>query len=256
MPDTLLPILPHVVPFMLVLFRLGGIFIFAPLFGSRMVPAQVKILLALVLAFCIYPMVPFQPVNLSLMTLPVAIGGEVMIGLVIGYGASLPLIAMQMAGMMMGQQIGLGFARVLNPEMNEETVVLGQAFFLIALLVFLLLDGHHALLSALIGSFHHVPLTGYRVDLPLLGVLAGLLSSMYELAVRVAAPLICLIFLETIALGFIARTVPQINILSIGFPLRIIVGGALLVAMAGSIFGAVRQQIIDTLQVLRVVFAP
>jgi len=228
LPPTLEPILPHIPAFLMVLFRLGGIFIFAPMFGSSVIPVQVKALLALALAVCVYPLVPPQtPIELTFWAIAPAIATEMLIGLAIGYGASLPLIAMQLGGMMIGAQLGLGVASVLNPDTDEENSVMSQMLFLMALSIFLIANGHHVLLSTLVGSFEGIPLGGYRPDFELLGLMTGLLGAMFDLALRVAAPLLCLIFLETIAIGFISKTVPQLNIMVIGFPLRIIMGFAL-----------------------------
>jgi flagellar biosynthetic protein FliR len=257
MPVSLEPILPHLPAFMLVLFRLSGIFLFAPALGSTAIPVRVKVLLALVLAFCIYPVIPPQaPLGLSLMTLPAVIGSELLIGLIIGYGASLPLVALQMGGLLMGQQLGLGLARVYNPEFNEETEVIGQFLFLTALTIFLLLNGHHAMLSALIGSFQTVPLGGYMPDGNILLLITGLLTSMLELAIRVAAPLLTLVFLESVAMGFIARTVPQINILSLGFPLRIMAGLILTIAIVAGMSDAFQLSMRQTMNALFHVFNP
>ncbi|MBI1369528.1 MAG: flagellar biosynthetic protein FliR [Planctomycetes bacterium] len=237
MPVSLVPILPHIPVFLLVVFRLAGIFMFAPMFGSDIIPVKVKALLALVLGFCVYPLIPPQaPVHLTMMSMVVSIGSEMLIGLVIGYGASLPLVAMQLGGLIMGQQLGLGFAQVLNPDFGEDTDVLGQTLFVTALTVFIVLNGHHILLSTLVHSFSTVPIGAYMPGSSVLHVITGLLASMFELGVRVAAPLLCLVFLETIAMGFIARTVPQLNILSLGFPLRIIIGMMLVIALIGPIY--------------------
>ncbi len=257
MPVSLEPILPHVPAFMLVLFRLSGIFFFAPALASSVIPVRVKVLLALVLTFCIYPIIPPQlPLELSLMTLSAAIGSELLIGLIIGYGASLPLVALQMGGLLMGQQLGLGLARVYNPEFNEETEIIGQFLFLTALTIFLLLDGHHAMLAALIGSFQTVPLGGYVPDGNILLLITGLLTSMLELAIRVAAPLLTLVFLESVAMGFIARTVPQINILSLGFPLRIMAGLLLTIAIVAGMSDAFQVSLRQTMNALLHVFSP
>jgi len=257
MPVSLQPILPHVPAFLLVMFRLAGIFMFAPMFGSNIIPIKVKALLSLVLAFCVYPLVPPQvPVELSMMTLPVTIGSEMLIGLVIGYGASLPLVAMQLGGLMMGQQLGLGFAQVLNPEFGENTDVFGQMLFLTALTIFIIMNGHHALLTTLVHSFGSVPLGGYMPGASVVQVMTGLLAAMFELAVRVAAPLLCLVFLETVAMGFIARTVPQLNILSLGFPLRIILGIMLVIALIVPMHEALVVSIRESLSVLYELFNP
>ncbi len=251
MSDELLTILPHVPAFMLVFFRMTGIFLFAPMFGSSVLPMRLKVLLALVLAACVYPIVPPQlPVILNLGTLAFVIGSEILIGLIIGYGASLPLLAMQIAGQTMGHQLGLGLAQVFNPEFNEQTEVLGQFLFISALAVFLLLDGHHAMLTALVASYQSVPLGGYVPDGGLLMLITGMLSAVFELGLRVAAPLLCIIFLETVAMGFIARTVPQLNILSLGFPLRILAGFFVLTALVASMFGAFEDTMSDLLGAL------
>ncbi len=256
MSDELAHIYPHIPAFLLVLFRLGGIFIFGPVFGSQVIPMRVKVLLALVLTMCIYPIVPPQiPVQLSLANIMLAVGSEMLIGLIIGYGASLPLVALQIAGQMMGHQLGLGLAQVFSPDFNEQTEVLSQFLFLVALTAFLLMDGHHAMIGALIASFHAVPLGGYVPDDRLMGLVTGLLNSMFELGLRVAAPLLCLVFLETIAMGFVARTVPQLNILSLGFPLRIIVGLFALIAIVGAMFEGVSHSIMHMIRSLVQLFA-
>jgi len=230
-------LLPHVPTFALVLARMTGIFIFAPVFGSSVVPMRVKALLALVLTFCVYPIVPAQiPVELNLFTLGFTLGSELLIGLVIGYGASLPLVAMQLAGVMIGHQLGLGLAQVFDPQFNEQTEVLSQFLFLAALALFLLLDGHQAMFAALVESYRSVPLGGYMPDGSMLSMILGLLRATFELGLRVAAPVLCLIFLETVAMGFVARTVPQLNILSLGFPLRIIAGMSMLIGMVAAMF--------------------
>jgi len=256
MPGALEPILPHVPVFLLVFFRLTGIFIFGPVFGSSVLPMRVKVLLALVLAFCVYPIIPPQvPIALGWGTMVTAVATELLIGLVIGYGASLPLIAMQVGGLMMGHQLGLGLAQVFNPEFNEQTEVLSQFLFLMALAAFLLLNGHHAMLMALVNSFADVPLGGYLPDGGLVFTITGMLSAMFELGLRVAAPLLCLVFMETIAMGFVARTVPQLNILSLGFPLRIILGLFLLVGLVAVMFDSVAEMITRTIQTMLHMFA-
>lgn len=255
MPASLEPILPHLPAWLMVLFRLSGIFMFAPLFGSNLVPMRVKALLALTLSFCIYPMIPPQvPMDLSVATIAGAIGSELLIGLAIGYGASLPLIAMQLGGLLMGQQLGLAIANVLNPDFDEQVSIFGQLLFLAALTIFLLLDGHHALIGVLINSFESVPLGGSAPTGEMLSMAVGLLTSMVELAVRVAAPLLCLVFLETVAMGFIAKTVPQIQIFSLGFPIRILLGLFLTIVVCAVMFDAMVDEMRHALTLISGMF--
>jgi flagellar biosynthetic protein FliR len=235
------PILDHLPAWLMVLFRLSGIFILAPVLGSQVIPRQVKIYLVITLSLCIYPMLldPGRPsavflqsvINqgLSLWTLIPQIATELLLGFVVGYAASLPLIGMQMGGHVIDQQIGLGLAGVFNPDLNEQAGIVGEIFFMVAIAIFAILGGHRLMLACLITSFDHIPLGTFAGFASLVQLSVGLLAVMLELAIRIAAPLLCLIFLETVTLGFIARTIPQINILSVGFPLRIMIGTSFLV---------------------------
>lgn len=253
MTPALEPLLVHLPAWVLVLFRLTGLFLFAPMFGSRIIPGKVKIMLALMLSLCVYPalldvgspahalVAPVIERGLGLWSTAGAVASELLIGLILGFGASLPLTAVQLGGRVIDQQIGLGLAGVFNPEIDDQSGVVGEFYFVLALTVFLILGGHRALLSTLVGSFSHVPLGGFVADAGMAHLVVGLVSSAFELAIRVAAPLLCLIFLETVAMGFIARTVPQLNILSIGFPLRILLGTGIVaagVAMSNAAFVA------------------
>lgn len=169
------------------------------------------------------------------------VASEALIGLLLGFGASLPLVAMQIGGLMMGQQLGLGFARVINPEIGEQSDIVGELLFLLSLAIFLVLNGHHALLAAVAGSFHNIPLGGYSMHAEAVDLLTGLLLSMFDLALKVCAPLLALVFLESVAMGFINRTVPQLNILSLGFPLRSLAGFSFLIGIIATQIQAFRD---------------
>jgi flagellar biosynthetic protein FliR len=123
-----------------------------------------------------------------------------------------------------------------------------------AVTMFILLGGHHAMFMVLVRSFETVPLAGYRPDGSMLQTIVGLLSAMFELGVRVAAPLLCLVFLQTVAMGFVARTVPQLNILSLGFPLRIMLGIAMTVALIAPMNNALASFIQETMTRLMQLF--
>lgn len=235
------PFLRHLPAWLMVLFRLAGIFMFAPMFGSVLIPGRVKILLAVGLSLCIYPMLlmpgtqaaanmaPLIEQGLSFWSLISVVVAELGIGLLIGFGASLPLTGMQLGGRMIAQQMGLGLAEVFSPG-EQQAGIISRLMFLFALLAFLVVDGHLVLLGTLIDCFHTVPPGGFRVDQRVMDLILGLLSSMLHLAIRVAGPLLCLVFLQSVAMGFIGRTVPQMNILSIGFVVRIFVGVTILIA--------------------------
>jgi len=222
-------LLHHIAPALLVIFRIGGLMIYGPVFGSGVVPVRVKVLLAFVLGAAIYPTLAAQehtaigiPLNLWMIGPLIAL--ELLIGLVIGYLASLPLSSMQMGGVIVSQQIGLGFAQLFNPAIDDESDVIGQLLFFMALATFLVIGGLDSLVLTLLHTFERIPAGGVAVNQHLLPLITGAMLSSLELGLRIAAPLLCIVFLETVALGFLSKTVPQLNILSLGFPLRILVG--------------------------------
>ena len=228
-------IIQHLGPMMMVLVRLGGLFIFAPVLGSPMIPGRIKALLVVILAVAVYPllssaMVSQVPANASLMELVPLMAMEVSVGLMIGFVAMIPLFAMQTSGLVMGQQMGLGFARFYNPASDSEADVLEQLLFYLALATFLAMGGLEAMVLSLVRSFEYVQVGQMFFGSGAIRLLTGLLLSAMEIGLRIAAPLLALIFLETVAMGFVAKTVPQLNILSLGFPLRIIMGIATILA--------------------------
>ncbi|MHC4908345.1 MAG: flagellar biosynthetic protein FliR [Planctomycetota bacterium] len=223
-------IFPHVTGFALVAFRLAGIMVYGPVFGSSVIPTRIKLLLAWTLALALYPAISstsgvvHPAMELTLWSLAPIMAFEVLLGICIGFIANVPMLAVQAGGLVMGQQMGLGFARFFNPAVDASADIVGQLLFFLTLAGFLAIGGLEAVITAVLNSFEHVPLAGLSVGESLLALLTGLLTSSFELALRVAAPLLALIFLQSVAMGFIAKTVPQLNILSLGFPLRILAG--------------------------------
>jgi len=253
---------------LLVLFRLTGIFVLAPVLGSRAIPRHVKVFLAIGLSLLVYPVLlnPSRPAfasiasvtagGMDLMSLGPMIAAELLIGFAVGYAATLPLIGMQIGGHVIDQQLGLGLAGVINPELGEQSGVTAEFFFVTSVAIFAILDGHHEMLRVLVASFDHVPMGGFDSVAGLAELAVGLVAVSFELALRVAAPLLCLMFLVMVGMGFIARTVPQMNILSVGFALRIVVGLIVIAASVAAAFGAFEQVLMETFDGLNELLAP
>ncbi len=221
----------------LVIVRLGGVAIFAPALSSSVVPVRTRVAVSILIGLSIVPLIlsrasPFSAgvPRLELFSLLPLVALEITFGAIIGFLATLPLMGAQAGGVIMGQQMGFGVAQLLNPAFDEETDVIGQVFFFFALVTFLLMGGLEHMTLAVIHSFDYVPLGGFSVDNNAVDVLCGLLLASFELALRIAAPLLALVLLETVAMSFIAKTVPQFNILSLGFPIRILAGFLILAA--------------------------
>ncbi len=222
--------LPHIPVFMVALARIGGLFVFAPVLGSPAIPLRIKSLLAVALTLAIYPTLDLQrevPLTLTFADLAPAMASEALVGLALGLVASIPMLSVQVGGLLMGQQMGLGLATIFNPAIDSEGDVVGQILFFSALALFLALGGLESLFKAVLISYNNLPLGGFSVADAPVTLLSGLVTSGFELAVRVAAPVFAILFIETVASGLIMKTAPQLNILSLGFPIRIMLALAL-----------------------------
>ena len=229
MASDLFQILPAT--FVLVVFRLAGMMLFAPLFGSARVPRRVKALLVLVLAMGVMGGID-QTVKLpeDTWTLAVAIGGELAFGLAMGMVLSLVFIAAQWAGELIGQQMGLNLSAVFDPQFGGQGSVLGDMYFMLTLVVFLSVRGHYEMLRGVRDSFEYLPLMSVGVDRTLFATLTGLLQGATMLAIRLAAPMLVTMLVVDLVLGLVGKTMPQMNVMSAGLTLRSVVGTLIVIA--------------------------
>ena len=215
--------------FVLVFFRTAGMMLSAPLFGSTRIPRRVKVLFALVLAAGLLPGVsapaklPDTPLQLAF-----GIGGEMIFGMIMGLGLSLVFIAVSWAGEIMGQQMGINLAESFDPQFGGQGSLVGDMYFMLSLIVFLGIRGHLAVIDGLAGSFKALPLLSAGMDQSLFDVFVGLLTAATVLALKVAAPMLVTMMVVDLALGFIGKTMPQINVMTSGMTLRAGLGIAIL----------------------------
>lgn len=217
--------------FLLVLLRVGALMVVAPIFGHRHWLARAKVGLALMVAVVLFPMVADQPLDLPTGIFPYAflMVREVLMGVVLGFTVLLLFVAIQFAGQLAGLQMGFGIVNVIDPQSSNQVSIIGQFLNILAILLLLTLDGHHMILSGLVTSFETIPLGGVSFQDGLMFKLMDLTAQVFIIAVKISAPILMALFLVTAAMGVLARTVPQMNVFLIGFPLQIGVGLAALV---------------------------
>jgi len=219
--------------FVLVLFRLAGMMMFAPLFGSAKIPVRIKAMVALVLAMVMTSSLNTRHVDLPETTwgLALGIGAEMAFGLVLGMVVSLVFIAAQWAGEIIGQQMGLNISEVLDPQFGQGGSLVGDMYFMLTMMVFLspFVNGHHALIRGVRMSFDALPLMSVGINLELLDLLVGLLQSSAALAVQLASPMLMTMLIVDLALGCIGKAMPQMNVMAMGLSIRAILGVIVLV---------------------------
>jgi len=212
--------------FLMIFGRLTGLFISAPIFSSRQMPGRIKVLIIAVLSIVMASFVPVK-YAVSLSTPAYFIAAwilEVFIGYSIGFVAYVLFASIQLAGQLMDMQMGFGVVNVLDPQSGTQVPLMGNFNYLLALLMYLFVNGHHYLLSALNQSYQVIPVLGTNLGSDFISLLVQLSAYMFVIAVKISAPMLIAIMITNVAMGFIARTVPQMNVFMVGMPLNIMVG--------------------------------
>jgi flagellar biosynthesis protein FliR len=211
--------------------RLTGLLLIAPMFTSRLVPASVRTSVLVVLTWLLLPVaLASAPAGVALT--PAAAAGEALVGLAIGMGAAVLVGAAESAGELLAVQMGLSGAASLDPLTQVSVPVLGQFTSLFAVTLMLSLDGHLVMIDSVAESLRYLPLGG---ELNIRAGLASMIATgslLFVLGVRFAAPVLAAVLLANVALAVLTRAAPQLNVLSIAFPLQIGLG---LFALAGCI---------------------
>lgn len=241
--------LPWVQAHALVLFRCLGVIAAMPVLGGRSVPKRLKVLLAVLLAMLLSPAIQaggWSPAPLDWGPLAWRAIVETLFGLLLGFVAQLPIWAAQLAGQLIGFQMGFGIVSILDPDSGNQQSIVAGVLQQTALLLFLLLDGHHMVIEALARSLVLLPPGAVSLTPALMDRGIALSGELLAIGVRMGAPVLAALFLTEVGLGVIARTVPQMNIFIVGFPLKIGVGLVML-ALALPSFALLFGERIDRL---------
>lgn len=205
--------------FSLILVRVGGIVLVAPVFGGNDVPARFRILLAFALAVLMMPahwtMQIAEPPTLIDYVLVIA--SELIIGLSIGLCMMIFFSCIYVAGALIGQMGGLLAGQLLDPTSGEQIPMISRFLYLLAVAVFVCIGGLRVLMAALLDSFQTLPLGEGGIHLPLLETFVRILSAGFLLSFRIAAPITIGILVAMIVMGMLSKTLPQLNLMSVGF---------------------------------------
>jgi flagellar biosynthetic protein FliR len=224
--------LKNATAFFLVFIRVLAMMSVAPVFNDRGIPFRVRILQALVLAGMMFPLVALPAVEATgVVQVLVVAGREVLVGLLMGYAAGFIFYAVQFAGDIMSFQAGFTSMLSVDPATLETVTVLARVQSTIALVLYVLLDGHHFLLRALSHSFEQVPLLAASFPTGLLESFTRMAGASITMGLQISGPVLVATSLVNLALAILSRTMPQLNILAVSFPLVIGAGVMVLIKM-------------------------
>ncbi len=202
--------------------RILGLLMVAPVFGHRSVPARVKIGLGVFVALAVTPVLPPMPeVGLGSWHGLFILVQQMLIGIALGFVMRIAFAAVELAGEIVGLQMGLGFATFFDPQSAGQTLVLGRFFNLVATLIFLAVNAHLALLGLLVESFQSLPVSVAPLAAGGFRELAAFGSTIFIIGLQLSLPLIAVLLMTNLALGILTRSAPQLNVFAIGFPLTL-----------------------------------
>jgi len=229
--------------FFLVLVRVSTLIVLLPVFGDKVIPVNVKILLSLTFSAVVFPVLKASGYisvsdadvwSTSSGKLILTLGSELLIGIAVGFASQLVFHAIQVAGDFMSQLMGFSMASMYDPHMETQTVVLGQFFGALAILTFLALDGHHLLFRAIVESFHLIPQGGLVINEAFKSSLLGMVANTLLFGIQLSAPMAACMLLVNIVYGVLGKALPQLNILTLSMASSALIGGfVLLVSYPG-----------------------
>lgn len=238
----------YVLKLMLVLTRVAGIFSFAPIVSSNSFPRSLRFYLIFAMTLLlVLPVAPppsfLQPT--TVIDLVILMVGELLVGFLIGSYLQFLFAAVQLGGQLAATQFGLALAAVFNPQLDEQSSTTAALLVTVASLIFFGIGGHREMIAVLLETFTVLPLGTVRYHADLLPLTIDVLERSMLWALRIAAPATTALLLTEVALGFVGRTVPQMNILTVGFALRLLIGILITAAAVTGIASTFQEGLID-----------
>ena len=213
------PFTKYIPTFLFILLRAGIVMSMLPFLSSKSFPAPFRIGLAVAVAFILTPIidVPVPKTNI-----PIVIIREVMFAMIFGFAARFVFYAVDMAGQVMSNATGLSMATIINPEIGTSTD-LSQLFSIIATLLFFAVDAHHDLIMIFVKSFEWVPAGTVNIT-GMMTAAVSLTTRIFVIALKISAPVLIIMLITNILLGFVAKVAPQMNVFFVGYPLYLFLG--------------------------------
>ena len=218
---------------LLIFLRVAAMFFAAPVFGHNAIPPIVKMSLSILLAYIIFLTIDKSKisVNLNLAALVVYSLREIITGLIMGFVLNFVFWGVSFAGSLIGYDMGLMFAEVLNPFEENNNNVIGEVLFFTTVMIFILINGHHYIITGVAASFNAIPIAKYTVNEPLILLLIKYSFAVFTIAVKIASPILVSFFLVHLAEGIIARVIPNIQIFYVSQPLKIGLGVVMMTSL-------------------------
>jgi flagellar biosynthetic protein FliR len=244
----------YVVGFMLLFFRFAALFLAVPIFSHKNIPMNIKASMAFFFAIVFYSSMPPLQIAINVPTIVLAILSEFLLGLVVGIVLQLAYNVITFAGGMISFMMGFSMASAIDPQTGVSMPIISQFLSLMGLMVLLALNLHHWVLLFVDSSLKVVPLGGFIMSKDLFHYIIKATSNMFLVGFMIAFPIIALSWLADVIFGMLMKTMPQFNLLVIGFPIKIMVAFAVLIATFTSTMLLLKGQMIEAFNALEMFF--
>jgi flagellar biosynthetic protein FliR len=250
----------QVAGFILVLARISPLFVLAPLFSSKMLPARARGIVAVGLTLGIMPIAVHagdgQHIPMDVLPLAGLIVKEILVGMGFSFALAALFAAVQVAGSILDTLIGFSFGALVDPITGTNGGVLNQLYALIGVMIFVVINGDAWVIQGLARSYEQVPLTATPEIGSLVQGVQIAFSGIFASAIEVCAPVMLAVLLCDVAFGLVSKVMPQLNVFAVGFPAKVIVGlvlvGASLPFMAGWLGDELQSSVASALHSLKV----
>ncbi len=244
----------NVVGFLLLFFRFAALFIAVPIFSHKNIPMNIKATMAFFFTVVFYASMPPIHIALNVPTIIIAILSEFMLGLVVGIALQLAYNVITFAGGQISFMMGFSMASAIDPQSGVSMPIISQFLSLLALMVLLALNLHHWMLLFIDHSLKTVPLGGFLMSKDIFHYIVHAASNMFMVGFIIAFPIIALSWLADTIFGMLMKTMPQFNLLVIGFPIKIMVAFAVLIATLTAVMLILKGQVQEAFNALEMLF--
>jgi flagellar biosynthetic protein FliR len=244
----------RVVAFLLLFIRFGSLFLATPIFSHTSIPITIKAAMSLFFTIVFFSSLPPLSIEITVPTLVIAILGEFLFGLSIGIVLQLAYHVVTFAGGQISFVMGFSLASAIDPQTGVSMPIISQFLSLVALMILFALDLHHWVLLYVNSSLSAIPLGGFLLHEDLFNYIIHAAANMFLVGFTIAFPIIALSWLADVIFGMLMKTMPQFNLLVIGFPIKIAVAFTVLIATLASSMYIVKAQTLEAFNWLEVLF--
>jgi len=243
-----------VIAFILLFFRFSALFMAAPIFSHTTIPMTIKAMMAFFFSVVFYSSAPPLQIEINILSLIIGILGEILFGLAIGIMLQLAYNVITFAGGIISFVMGFSMATAIDPQNGVSMPIVSQFLSLIALMVLFSLNLHHWLILYISHSLSVVPLGGFLLTKHMVSNIINAAANMFLVGLMISFPIIALSLLSDVIFGMLMKSMPQFNILVIGFPIKIMVSFAILIAILSAIMLVFKGEIQTSFNILEQFF--